>query len=149
MDNSIQCISVGKTNRVIHWILIYPVDSVIIRLFEQLGRSDLGHVGTFCRVELCAYLTNSPVLVPFSHYFHSRDLRDQYDLFKNRMHAIFERAVRLMLENPWETQTNSGSRACDCDMLICYARSHTSALTCFAFPSRISMQKKDRLQWLI
>jgi len=36
---------------------------------------------------------NSPVLVPFSHYFHSRELGDQYDLFKNRMRAIFKQIV--------------------------------------------------------
>jgi len=29
VDNTIQWISVDKTNHIIHWIVIYPVDSVI------------------------------------------------------------------------------------------------------------------------
>ena len=41
LDNAIQRISVNKTNHAIHWIVIYPVDSVIHNPGQVVRRGDL------------------------------------------------------------------------------------------------------------
>ena len=58
---AIQWISVDETNHAIHWIVIYPVDSVIHSLNRQLGQDS--EFDTWLRTLRCVIMQDTLSLV--------------------------------------------------------------------------------------